>query len=206
MANVQIIKEWSEAAPCLTSLRDTIDRDFRPMTVVNEKQKGAPFSVCREVMSYVDHLGQLYTGSTGVSQRFKAYMEQVLGEVYAPYKRRAGEVYQMYRCGTVHEFEPRVLKNKKGELLVWLCYRGGRTSFQLDLADIGKMTVTHLEPVAHPAIKRGFALPVSTNCLLDDLEASIDRLITAGPENERVSAWNRAARELNSYAKFEFSI
>jgi hypothetical protein len=205
MATIQTVKQWSEVAPHLTGLRDTIERDFRPMLKMDDKQKGAPFSVCREVTAYIDHLGHLYTGSSKVEQRFKAYMDKVLGGVDANYRQRAGEVYQMYRCGTVHEFEPKVLENRKGQLLVWLCYQGARTDAKINPVGIGDMTVTHLVPVLQPNGK-AYALPVSTNCLLDDLEASINCFIAAGPEDERVTAWNRAARELTRYEPFDFTV
>jgi hypothetical protein len=121
------------------------------------------------------------------------------------YRRRAGEISQMYRCGTIHEFEPKVLENKKGQTLAWLCYQGNRAGQQLDLPEVGRLTVTHLEPVVYVA-GRSFGLPVSTNCLLDDLVAAIDRFLAAGPEDERVTAWNRAARELTAPEPFDFTV
>ena len=41
--------------------------------------------------------------------------------------------------------------NKKGQTLEWLCYQGGRAGHGLDLPEIGRLTVTHLEPVAFAA-------------------------------------------------------
>jgi hypothetical protein len=156
-------------------------------------------------MASIDHLGHLYTGSPQCGSRFRAFMEQVLGEVDPRYRRRAGEMYQMYRCGTIHEFEPKLLENRKGQTLAWLAYQGSRAGQQLDLPDIGHLTVTHLEPVVLVA-GRSFGLPVSTNCLLDDLMAAIDRFLAAGPEDERVTAWNRAARDLTAPEPFDFTV
>jgi hypothetical protein len=132
-------------------------------------------------------------------------MDHVLGEVDPNYRRRAGEVYQMYRCGTVHEFAPKMLENRKGQTLAWLCYQGNRERQQIQPEGIGHLTVTHLEPVVYAA-GRSFGLPVSTNCLLDDLVAAIDRFMVAGPEDERVTAWNRAARELTAPEPFDFTV
>jgi hypothetical protein len=132
-------------------------------------------------------------------------MDEILGEIDQHYRRRAGEVYQMYRCGTVHEFEPKVLQNKKGQTLAWLCYQGNRVGQQIELAGIGQLTVTHLVPIAYVA-GRSFGLPVSTNCLLDDLVAAIDRFIAAGPAVDRVAAWNQAAQELAAPQPFEFAV
>jgi len=201
MAQIPTIARWQDAHPYLVNQRETVGRDLRRLL----DGQGAPFAVCREVVSSIDHLGHLYTGSTQCGARFKTFMEQVLGQVDPNYRRRAGEAYQMYRCGTVHEFEPKVLENKKGQTLAWLCYQGNRTAQQLDPPGIGPLTVTHLEPVARVE-GRSFWLPVSTNCLLNDLAAAIDRFMAAGPEDERVTAWNRAARELTAPEAFEFTV
>jgi hypothetical protein len=201
MAQVPTISRWEEARPYLINQSETVERDLRRLLA----DQGAPFAICREFVSSIDHLGHLYTGSTQCGNRFRAFMEQVLGEVDPNYRRRAGEVYQMYRCGTVHEFEPKVLENRKGQTLAWLCYQSGRAGCRIELDGIGPRTVTHLEPVVYVA-GRHFGLPVSTNCLLDDLVAAIGRFVMAGPEDERVTAWNRAARELTTPEPFEFTV
>jgi hypothetical protein len=200
MAQIPRINQWQDARQYLLDQRGVVERDLRPLL----KDQGAPFTICREVMSSIDHLGQLYTGSAQCGARFQAFMEHVLGDVDLNYRRRAGEVYRMYRCGTVHEFEPKVLENKNGQTLAWLCYRGNRGGQQIEPEGIGRLSVTHLEPVVYVA-GRSFGLPVSTNCLLDDLVAAIDRFVAAGPEDERVTAWNRAARDLNAPEPFDFS-
>jgi hypothetical protein len=129
-------------------------------------------------------------------------MKEIMAKNDPNYGRRAAELYQMFRCGPVHEFEPKVLENRKGELLVWLCYAGPRAgSLELD----GRRTsVVHLEPVASPAADR-FWLPVSTRCLIDDLMYSIEAFEKAGPENERITAWNRAARDLTTPEPYDFT-
>jgi hypothetical protein len=185
----------------LVNQRETVGRDLRRLL----GDQGAPFAICREAVSSIDHHGHLYTGSTQCGPRFRTFMDRILGEVDPNYRRRAGEVYQMYRCGTVHEFEPKVLRNRNGQTLAWLCYQGNRVAQQIDAAEIGPLTVTHLEPVEHVA-GQSFWLPVSTNCLLDDLVAAINRFIAAGPEVERVAAWNQAAQELAAPEPFEFTV
>jgi hypothetical protein len=200
MAQVPTISQWQEARPYLLNQRAVVEGDLRPLLAGH----GAPFSICREVMSCIDHLGQLYTGSSQCGTRFREFTDHILGEVYPNYRRRAGELYQMYRCGTVHEFEPKVLENRRGQTMAWLCYQGNRIGQVWDLPEMVQLTVTHLEPVVYVA-GRSFGLPVSTNCLIDDLVAAIDRFMAAGPEDERVTAWNRAARELAAPEPFEFT-
>ena len=201
MAQVPTISQWQDARPYLLNQRRAVERDLRRLLA----DQGAPFAICREVVSSIDHLGHLYTGSSQCGARFRAFMDHLLGEVDLNYRRRAGEVYQMYRCGTIHEFEPKMLENRKGQTLAWLCYQGSRVGQQIELEGIGPLAVTHLEPMVYVA-GRSFGLPVSTNCLLDDLVAAIDRFVVAGPEDERVTAWNRAARELTAPEPFDFAV
>jgi hypothetical protein len=163
----------------------------------------APFAVCREILCYIDHFGHLYTGRGQVGERFKDYLTQMMLRIDPNYGKRAEEIYQIYRNGPVHEFEPKVLENRKGQLLQWLCYKGARTD---NIAISGKiLTITHLEPIS-PAGDNQFWLPVSTVCLIMDLLSSIDEFQKAGPEDERVTAWNRAARELTGLKPFDFVV
>jgi len=109
----------------------------------------------------------------------------------------------MYRNGPVHEFEPKVLENNKGQLLQWFMYSGPRTA-TVQLPEGGEFQVRHLQPNAHTDV-RLFWLPVSTRCLVDDVACSIEHFGRIGPEDERITAWNRAARELGSPRTFDFT-
>jgi hypothetical protein len=66
--------------------------------------------------------------------------------------------------------------------------------------------VTHLKPVENPTDSKVFYLPVSTVCLIDDLIESIDEFQKMGPEDERITAWNRASRELISPRPSDFTV
>jgi hypothetical protein len=56
MAQVPIISQWQEARPYLLNQRATAERDLRRLLA----DQGAPFAICREVVSSIDHLGHLY--------------------------------------------------------------------------------------------------------------------------------------------------
>jgi hypothetical protein len=180
-------------------LKDTVVSDIRPLLDVTGN---APFAICRETLSYIDHLGHLYTGRNKVEERSCTFMREVMAKVDSNYVKRAAELYRMFRCGPVHEFEPKVLENKRGELLLWFCYLGPRT----DIQKVGEnnISITHLEPVASATVDK-FFLPVSTKCLIEDLICSIEYFKMARPENERVTAWNRAARDLAVPQQYEFT-
>ena len=199
MAQVPRITTWQEAGAYLQMLRGTVSADIRPLLDLPEH---APFAICREVLSYVDHLGHLYSGRGQVGDRSREFLKQIMAKNDPNYAKRAAELYQMFRCGSIHEFEPRVLENRKGELLVWFCYAGPRRDiFELDGR---RISVVHLEPVASPAAGC-FWLPVSTKCLIDDLMCAIEAFERAGPENERITAWNRAARDLTAPEPYDFT-
>lgn len=200
MAQVPIIATWEDAGAHLQMLKGTVAADVRPLLDVAGH---APFAICREVLSYVDHLGHLYSGRGQVGDRSREFIKQIMTKTNPNYGKRAAELYQMFRCGPVHEFEPKVLENKKGELLTWFCYAGLREdSFEIDGR---KISIVHLEPVASTATGRHW-LPVSTRCLIDDLMHSIEVFERAGPENERITAWNRAARDLNIPEPYDFTL
>jgi len=190
---------WKEAGEYLQMLKGTVAADICPLLNLPGH---APFAICREVLSYIDHLGHLYSGRGQVRDRSLEFMKQMMKKIDPNYEKRATELYQMFRCGPVHEFEPKVLENKKGELLKWFCYVGLRKD-RIELGDGQLIFVVHLEPFESPT--RGqFFLPVSTKCLIDDLICSIEMFEKAGPENERITSWNRAARDLTTLEPYDF--
>ena len=101
---VPIISQWPDALPYLSNLAATVNGDIRPLLGTSG---GAPFAVSREVLSYVDHLGHLYSGKSAVGDRTVQYLSNVMSLTDQNYLKRAREIYQMYRCGPVHEFEPK---------------------------------------------------------------------------------------------------
>jgi hypothetical protein len=200
VADVPTISSWSEAKPYLHSLRGSVDADIAPLL---DTVGAAPFAINREVLSYVDHLGHLYTGNAAVGRRSRKYLTDIMSGIDPRYATRAGEIYEMYRCGSVHEFAPKIITNSQGQSMGWFCYKGNRVT-QIDIEG-RSVTVTHLDPV--PSIKADrFWLPVSTECLIDDLKTSIDQLAAAGPDADRVAAWNRAAQQLAAPVTYEFTI
>ncbi len=91
MGQVPRITAWSEACPYLHNLKATVDGDILPLLATSG---GAPFAVSREVLSYVDHLGQLYTGKVRVGDRLVDYLKHVMSRIDPNYSKRASEIYQ----------------------------------------------------------------------------------------------------------------
>jgi hypothetical protein len=204
-SRVPEINKWDESRPRLEMLHQTIVDDIAPLL---STVGGAPHAIAREVFSYVDHLGHLFTGqSDNVGERFKCYVRHVLGLVDPNYARRADELYEMYRNGLIHEFDPKVLANKSGESLAWLSYPGARREPKLQL-EPGAFDVTHLTPLRLDETGKNYHLPVSTVCLITDLLSSITMFIdgVVGTEETRVRAWNKAAKALNKPGRFDFAL
>ena len=70
MAQVPTISKWIEAKPYLENLRGSVEADVRPLL---STPGGAPFAISREVLSYIDHLGHLFSGKKGVGDRSREY-------------------------------------------------------------------------------------------------------------------------------------
>ena len=102
----------------------------------------------------------------------------------------------MFRHGTVHEFDPKVLVNPSGERLGWHVFtRPGRNQ-TITLEDSRSFTVSHLEITPHIDLRGQFGLWVSTHCLVGDLLESIDVFKTGMEDDaERVISWNKTASE-----------
>ena len=55
MAQVPMIGQCQEARRYLVNQSGVVERDFRRLLA----DQGAPFAICREVVSSIDHLGHL---------------------------------------------------------------------------------------------------------------------------------------------------
>ncbi len=200
MAQIAKIGEWQEANNYLLNLRKTITDDIVPLL---NTVGSAPFAINREILSYIDHLGHLYSGNDKVGDRSKKYLKMIMSEIDDGYSQRADEIYNMYRCGTVHEFEPKTLQDNKGNLLSWLCYNGERID-EIKIEGID-YKLTHLKPLLSQ-IERKYWLPMSTKCLIQDTIESINIFISDSSEDERVTSWNRARHCLSEPVSFDFKI
>jgi hypothetical protein len=186
------IKTWPEASVYLQELIDTIDGDVKHLLTA---RGGAPFAICREVFSYVDHLGHLFSGEDKVNDRFQAFVKDVMIHARSEYPNWASVLYQMYRNGPIHQFGPKVVRNTKGQRLIWSIYLGAAND-------------QHAGPHLQVRGDRSsdYVLPVSSVALIDDLQSAIRALKTMGPEPVRVARWNKAARRLLKDANCEFQV
>ena len=199
------IKDWREAGFQLDSLATAIQKDLVPLLSFPE---GAPYTVIREWACYVDHLGSLFSGEIASSQkRFRLYLREVLSEVDSRYRQRSDLLLQMFRHGTVHEFDPKVLVNTSGERLGSAVITTPGRNQTITLEDSRSFTVSHLDIAPHIDLHGQFALWVSTHCLVGDLLESI-KVFKTGMNDvaQRVVSWNKTASESVKPTAFNFNV
>jgi hypothetical protein len=188
---VPVIDKPAEAREYLNMLRQTVVNDVQPLL---NTRGGAPHAVAREVFCYADYLGRLYTGlNENVGERFRQFLCGVLGLIDEGYRTHAGQLYEMYRNGTVHEFDPKTLTDGKRDL-AWLEYGGDRSAAITLPGHAEAIAVTHLKALRFDGDAQHWHLPVSGPCLVDDLIAATQQMA----ELVNPTKWNEAARSLNS--------
>ena len=162
-------------------LKKSIINDVKPIIQPNQ-QDGGYFGVPRLVLCYVDYLGALYEGYHGETDRTgrkviakskhaKNFIKDVLGKVDPLYEKYGDFLYEMYRHGTVHIYQPKTFINSQTkETLSWVTYKGSRNA---DTQKYGE--VYHMQPKKMDNTTQ-WILPISITCLFDDLVASINHL------------------------------
>jgi hypothetical protein len=156
--------------------------------------KGGVFAVPRLVLAYVDYLGALYHGYDGsvdprTGRRIfsktsyaKSFLVEVFGTVHDDYKRYGELLYDIYRHGTVHLYEPLTLKNRTtGKTIEWHVFKlATPTAPPSRVGEIktnpwNRMMI-HLVPTPKPGQNdpNVWVLPVSIDCLYFDLLAALD--------------------------------
>lgn len=155
-------------------LKKSIFNDVQPIIQPCSKE-GGYFGVPRLILCYIDHLGALYKGYNGkehnerkiISEPFKAkaFIEDVLGKVHPFYNKYGIFLYEMYRHGTVHLYQPKIFFNDQNEKLSWVTYKGPRET----VSEYGK--IQHMKPNEFKT--KNWIFPISINCLFYDLIESI---------------------------------
>ena len=175
----------------LQQVQDYLKNDLR-VSVVNDvgpcvqpnRMAGGYFAVPRLVLGYVDFLGALYHGYLGrkkgnrrvfADQTYaKAFLRDVFGLVDVQYNAHGELLWEIYRNGTVHLYQPLALENAN-RVINWSLYKGPKSSnVFVQGVGIGKF-VTHLEPTW--IAMNHWIQPVSITCLYDDLLQAIDTYI-----------------------------
>lgn len=168
-----------------SDLKQSVLDDVQPCLQVG-KPRGGYFAVPRLVLSYVDYLGALYHGYAGEryhsgrrvfakSTYAKAFLRDIFGRVDSHYAKHGDLLWEIYRNGTIHLYEPMALSNQVAKI-EWQVYKHPDRTVILPIAMGGgavkNMPLTHLVPV--PVLPNKWIQPISTVCLYEDLLAAID--------------------------------
>lgn len=161
-----------------TDLKASVKNDVYPVLQLDKKD-GGYFAVPRLVLCYVDFLGALYCGFSGTnlrriatSTKARRYLRNVMWMVDPGYRSEADALIEVYRHGTVHLYAPSPLKRTSdNRILEWLAYKGPRRQM-LSAGTTSAKWIKHLECHQHDA--NTDVLPISINCMYEDLQQSID--------------------------------
>lgn len=183
-------------------LKKSIVNDVQPV-IQPSRQEGGYFGVPRLVLCYVDYLGALYEGYHGEtdgkgrkviakSNYAKIFIKKVLSKVNPLYERYGNFLYEMYRHGTVHLYQPKTFINQQTrETLSWVIYKGPRDA---DTQKFGR--IYHMQPKKMDNTAK-WIFPISLNCLFDDLVSSIDNFKEMLRANSNlVTNWKSTANAL----------
>jgi hypothetical protein len=104
------------------NLSRVIRNDLVAVLQFHEKQEISGFhSVAREVFCYIDYLGSIFRGPPAESEKAISFIETYMTKADRRYKQIGRLIYEMWRHGTVHEFDPKILKHSRRKYSIgWL--------------------------------------------------------------------------------------
>lgn len=194
-------------------MQDVIKYDIKPILHL-KIEPGGYFGVPRQLFCLIDFLGAMYTGKYdrgNSSKGAEKFIKNIMGDktIDENYKKNGKLMYDMYRHGLVHFFQPKkfILNgwNKTG----WCVHKKSRKD-DLEVKDDkgGKYVIKnarHLEIVKHPDSTKDFnVLVISLKCLFEDFQKSLNRYyqVVRDDENKYVSRWNKVAAYMSDYEEY----
>jgi hypothetical protein len=177
-------------------IEDYLKNDLKKSTINDIKPclsgDGGYFGVPKLVLSYVDYLGALFHGYKHPEQTkrrlfarhtyAKRFLKYVFGLIDPNYCHYGELLWEIYRNGTVHLYEPLTLQNS-GQRITWVIYKGKRENAFLPAPY--EVEVSHLVPHNHR--NHTWIQPISINCLYEDLQSSIDLLAIMISKDQNLS-------------------
>lgn len=98
----------------LTGIADSIEADLMlPLRAHEREDRGGFFSITRQVFSYIDYLGALANNGQNMTENAVAYMEKYFPRANPAYTGTCCLLFFMWRHGTVHEYDPKVVVSHK---------------------------------------------------------------------------------------------
>lgn len=154
------------------------------------KKQGGYFIVVRQIFCMVDFLGAVYNGyplseSTQDKHGYRiATTNKAIRFILKFFKPIntyqtgvVSQLYDMYRHGLVHLYQPKILKLNNNKRLLWFFYRGKRFDKKINAGtDIGNLVflnVEHLKVINNGPNKKLYYLPICVDSLYEDFETAV---------------------------------
>lgn len=168
----------------LKDLSKSVVNDVKPCLQLGS-EVGGFFAAPRLVLSYVDYFGALYHGYQGRvssgrrifadSSYAKRFLRDVFGLIDKNYAAYGDLLWEIYRNGTVHLYEPLMLENG-GKTMRWQIIKTPSPDRTVSLPighDRAFLALTHLVPMQVESTV--WIQPISTGCLYNDLLQVIEK-------------------------------
>lgn len=194
-------------------LQDVLKYDVKPILHL-KKEPGGFFGVPREILSLIDFLGAVYTGKyeRGMSSKGAIkFIENLMGEkVDKNYKLNGRLMYEMYRHGLTHFFQPKKFIKTDGTKIGWCVHKGkrGSTVTLKDGKSVYKIkNAGHLVIVKHPDPQKDFEIfIISIRCLYEDFQKSLVEYfnVIRGNQALYLTRWNRVSSYMTDYESYPY--
>ncbi len=200
-----------------TEITEFIDNELLPQArleienwIKPRKKQGGYFVVVRQVLCMVDFLGASYAGyplserksdPDGRKIATSAKAKKFILTFFEPKTTYQTDVvtklYDMYRNGLVHLYQPKILKLNSRDKLLWFFYKGkskrSRITMDTPKGQIVFRDVNHLKIIRRDSKPHLYYLAVCLDSLYADFEAAViryrDKLATTKSLRTR---WNTA--------------
>ena len=154
----------------------TIDDDLGlALEQYDSEGRGGFLSIPREVFCIIDFLGCLLTGHNDNRKRSVEFMERYMASVDPRYGESASILYEMWRNGTVHEFDPKVfVAAQESFVLGWSANNSSK--------DVNRQW--HLDCLAKEAVPDNYCLHINLFRLVEDLRKAVVAMIDDAKSKE----------------------
>ncbi len=190
-----------------SDIKDAINFDITPILHLKIEQ-GGYFGASRQILCMVDFIGALYCGNnkeTGSTKSAVKFIKEVMGsqEIDPKYKENGEILYEIYRHGLVHLYQPKKLTLGDKRKIEWCVHKGGRVD-NIEAKDneqnkIAIKNAHHMDIVKHTD-RESYLLIISLDCLFEDLKKAIlkySQLIKS--DKKYLCKWNKVANYISDY-------
>ena len=168
------------------NLLTAINNDLVNVLKFHSKVGGGFHSIPREVFCYIDYLGSLRYGPPSQSKKAISFLEEYLRKINNRYVEVGRLIYELWRHGTVHEFDPKSL--------IHSCKRY-KVGWQTNIKNRAAERNCHLECFKKYGTKNSYLINVNLFQLSDDLISSINIFVAELKSNRQLN------REVQSHFK-----